>query len=90
MACQVLLPWSKLVRRDEVTEGWRKLHSEELYNLYSSPNIFRIFKSCMMKWAVHLSEGEVCTKFLEEILKSEYYLEDIDIGGKITLKHPVE
>jgi hypothetical protein len=32
-------------KRDEVTEGWRKLHNEELHNLYSSPSIIRMIKS---------------------------------------------
>jgi hypothetical protein len=32
-------------KRDEVIGGWRKLHNEELHNLYSSPNIIRIIKS---------------------------------------------
>jgi hypothetical protein len=32
-------------KRDEVTEGWRKLHYEELHNLYSSPSIIRMIKS---------------------------------------------
>jgi hypothetical protein len=31
-------------KRDEVTGGWRKLHNEELHNLYSSPSIIRIIK----------------------------------------------
>jgi hypothetical protein len=31
-------------KREEVTGGWRKLRSEELYNLYSSPNIIRMIK----------------------------------------------
>jgi hypothetical protein len=31
-------------KRDEVTRDWRKLHNEELHNLYSSPNIIRIIK----------------------------------------------
>jgi hypothetical protein len=31
-------------KRDEVTGGWRKLHNEELHNLYSSPSIFRMLK----------------------------------------------
>jgi hypothetical protein len=35
--------------RDEVTGGWRKLHNEELHNLYSSPSIIRRFKSRSMK-----------------------------------------
>jgi hypothetical protein len=40
-------------KRDEVTGGWRKLHNEELHNLYSSPSIIRMFKSRMMRWAGH-------------------------------------
>jgi hypothetical protein len=38
-------------KRDRVTEGWRKLHNEELHNLYSSPSIIRIIKSRGMRWA---------------------------------------
>jgi hypothetical protein len=33
------------LKRDRVTGGWRKLHKEELHNLYSSPSIIRIIKS---------------------------------------------
>jgi hypothetical protein len=38
-------------KRDEVTGGWRKLHNEELHNLYSSPSIIRMIKSRKMRWA---------------------------------------
>jgi len=38
-------------RRDEVTGEWRRLHNEELNDLYSSPNIVRVIKSIRMKWA---------------------------------------
>jgi hypothetical protein len=38
-------------KRDGVTGGWRKLHNEELHNLYSSPSIIRIIKSRRMRWA---------------------------------------
>jgi hypothetical protein len=38
-------------KSDGVTGGWRKLHNEELHNLYSSPNIIRIIKSRRMRWA---------------------------------------
>jgi hypothetical protein len=42
-------------KRDEVTVGWRKLHNEELHNLYSSLNIIRIIKSRNMKRAKHVA-----------------------------------
>ena len=41
-------------RRDEVTE-WRRLHNEELNDLYSSPNIVRVIKSIKMRWAGHVA-----------------------------------
>jgi hypothetical protein len=44
--------------RDEVTGEWRKLHNEELHDLYSSPSIIRIIKARMMKWAGHVSRME--------------------------------
>jgi hypothetical protein len=42
-------------KRDEVTGDWRKLHNEELYNLYSSPNIIRMIKSRRMRWPGHVA-----------------------------------
>jgi hypothetical protein len=38
-----------------MTGGWRKLHNEELHNLYSSPNIVRMIKSRRMRWAGHVT-----------------------------------
>jgi hypothetical protein len=42
-------------KRDEATGDWRKLHNEELNNLYSSPNIIRVSKSRRMRWAGHVA-----------------------------------
>jgi hypothetical protein len=39
-----------------MTGGWRKLHYEELHNLYSSPSIIRIIKSRRMRWAGHVAQ----------------------------------
>jgi hypothetical protein len=38
-----------------MTGDWRKLHNEELHNLYSSPNIIRMIKSRRMRWAGHVT-----------------------------------
>jgi len=42
-------------KRDEVTGEWRKLHNEELRDLYSLPNIVRVVKSRRMRWAMHVA-----------------------------------
>jgi hypothetical protein len=53
---------NRVVRRtfgpkmDEVTGGWRKLHNEDLHNLYSSPSIIRMMKSRRMRWAGHVAQ----------------------------------
>jgi hypothetical protein len=42
-------------RRDEVLGEWRKLHNEELRDLYSSPSLIRMIKSRRMRWAGHVA-----------------------------------
>jgi len=42
-------------RREEVTGEWRRLHNEEINDLYSSPNIVRVIKSRRMRWAGHVA-----------------------------------
>jgi hypothetical protein len=54
-------------KRDEVIGEWRKLHDEELSDLYSSPNIFRMIKSRRKRWAGHVArmgEGRVLYRVL--------------------------
>ena len=42
-------------KRDEVTREWRKLHNEELNDLYCSPNIIRVIKTRRLRWAGHVA-----------------------------------
>ena len=53
-------------KSDEVKGEWRKLHNEELSDLYSLLNIVRVVKSRRMRWAGHVTrmgEGRVCRGF---------------------------
>ena len=45
-------------KRDGITGEWRKLHNEELNDLYSSLNIVRVTKSRRMRWAGHVARME--------------------------------
>jgi hypothetical protein len=42
-------------KRDEAAGEWRRLHNEELNDLYSSPNIIRVIKSIRMRWVGHVA-----------------------------------
>ena len=60
-------------KRDEVTGEWRKLHNEELYDLYCSPKIVRVIKSRRIRWArnvARMGRGEAYTGFWWGNLKS--------------------
>jgi hypothetical protein len=59
-------------KRDEVMGGWRKLHNQDLHNLYFSPSIIRMIKSMRMKWIGHVA-GMVAKRTVYWILvgKSE-------------------
>jgi hypothetical protein len=46
------------LKRDEVKENWRRLHNEELHDLYSSANIIRVMKKDDTGWAYGTSGGE--------------------------------
>jgi hypothetical protein len=48
---------------EEVAGGWRRLHNEELYKLYASPNIIRVIRPRRMGWACSTNErAEKCIK----------------------------
>jgi predicted transglutaminase-like protease len=73
-------------KRDEVTGEWRKLHNEEIHNLYSSPDIIRQIKSRRMRWAGHVArmgEERIVYKVWWENQKERDHSEDGGIGGRM-------
>jgi hypothetical protein len=80
-------------KRDEVMGEWRKLHSGDLHNLYSSPNVIRQIKSRRMRWAGHVArsgEGEKCTGFWWESQKERDHLKDRGVDGRMGSKWTLE
>jgi hypothetical protein len=76
-------------KRDEVTGEWRKLHNEELHDLYSSPTIMRVMKSRKMRWAgyvARMGRGEAYTGFWWENPRERDHLVDSDLDGRIILR----
>ena len=76
-------------KTDEVTE-WRKIHNEELNDLYSSPNIVRVIKSRKTRWAGHLARlgerGEAYAGFWWGNVEERNHLGDLDVDGRIILR----
>jgi hypothetical protein len=75
-------------KRDEITGEWRKIHHEELTNIYFSPNI-RMNKPRRMRWAVHvvrMGRGEVLQGFVCGNLREREHLGDPGLDGKIILR----
>jgi hypothetical protein len=73
----------------EEDESWRKMHNDELYGLYSSPNIVRVIKSRRMSWAGHVARmamGEVFTGFLSGGPNAKDKWENLGVRGRITLR----
>jgi hypothetical protein len=76
-------------KRDEVTREWRKLHNEELYDLYCSPNIFHVIKSRRMRWARHVVRmGDWRGVYRVFVMKPEgkNHLSDPGVDGRIILR----
>jgi hypothetical protein len=66
-------------KRDEVTGEWRKLHTEELHDLYFSPNTTRVIRSRRMRWAVHVG-------FWWGNLRKRDHFEGADLDGRVILR----
>ena len=76
-------------KRDGVTGEWRKLHNEELNDLYCSPNIERVIKSRRMRWVGHVArmeEGRCVHKVLVGKPKGKNRWGDKDVDGRIILR----
>jgi hypothetical protein len=76
-------------KRDDVRGEWRRLHNEEINDLYSSPNIIRMIKSRRMRWAgkvTCLGRREVHTRVWWGNLRERDHLEGPDIDGRILLR----
>ena len=73
-------------RRDEITGEWRRLHNEELNDLYSSPNIVRVIKSRRMRWAGHVAHMGVERGFIGSWLgnrRERDHWGDLEVDGCI-------
>ena len=76
-------------KRDEVTREGRKLHNEELNDLYCSPNTFWMIKLRRVGWARHVAQmgkEEVYAGFWWGNLKEREHLEDPGLDGRIILR----
>jgi hypothetical protein len=76
-------------KRVEVTGEWRKLHNEELHDLYSSPTIVRVIKSIRMRWVVHVARmgrGEACTGFWWLNMRERDHLVGPGVDRRIILR----
>jgi hypothetical protein len=76
-------------KREDVTREWRKLHNEELNDLYFAPNNFRVIKSRRMRWAgyvARMGRGEGCTGFWWGNLRDKDHLGNPGVDGRIILR----
>jgi hypothetical protein len=76
-------------RRDEVTGEWRKLHNEELIDLYWSPNIVRMIKSRRLRWARYVARMDerrgVYRVLVEETVERDH-MGDPGVDGSLILR----
>ena len=76
-------------KREEVTKEWRKLHNEEIKDLYSSSNILRVIKSRRMRWAGYVAltgKGKAYTGFWSGNLCVRDHLKDPGVDKRVILR----
>jgi hypothetical protein len=76
-------------KRDEATGEWRRLHNEELNDLYLSTNIIRVIKSRRMRWVGHVArmgEKRGAYRIWWGDLREGDHLGDPDVDGRMVLK----
>jgi hypothetical protein len=76
-------------KRDKVSGEWRKLHNEELHDLYSSSNIVWVIKSRRMRWVGHVARmgrREACIGFWWGNLRERDLGRDLAVDGRIMLR----
>jgi hypothetical protein len=72
--------------REELARSWRRLHNEQLHNLYASPNVIRVVNSRRMRWVgkvARMGGMRNSYKFWSENLKRRDHSEDLGVDGKI-------
>ena len=76
-------------KRDQITGEWRKLHNEELRDLYTLPDIVRVVKSRGMRWAGHVArmvEGRGVHRVLVGKPEGRDHRGDLHVDGRILLR----
>jgi len=77
------------LKRDEISREWRRLHNDELYELYSLSNTIRVIKSRIIMWAGHVARMgrvEMRTGFWRGDLMDREHMENLGVDGSVILK----
>jgi hypothetical protein len=76
-------------KSEEKAGGWRRLHNEELHNLYASPNIVRVNIEKRMRWAGHIARMGAMRNAYRILVgkhKGKSHSEDLRVDGRIILE----